>query len=73
MCGVVAVGSEGIGGVQSIVSFTFEVVPLEVLDKIVETAIVVFGGGLFLAGLSVHITTITPEQSYRGDCSFQMI
>lgn len=58
---VVAVGSEGIGGMESIVSFAFEVVSLEVFDKIIETAIVVFGGGLFLAGLSVHITTITPH------------
>lgn len=67
MCGVVAVGSEGVGGVHSIVSFAFEVVSFEVFDEIIETAIVVFGRGLFLAGLSVHITTITPHPSYRED------
>jgi hypothetical protein len=56
--GVVAVGAEGVRRVQAIVALAFQVVPLQVFDEVVQAAVVVLPR-LFLAGLPVHLTTIT--------------
>ena len=52
-----AIGGEWIWRKNAVMSLTFEVVFLDVLDEIVKTAIVVLGSR-FLTSLSVHITTI---------------
>ena len=52
-----AIGGEWIWRKNAVMSLTFEVVFLDVLDEIFKTAIVVLGSR-FLTGLSVHITTI---------------
>ena len=59
---VVAIGSEWIWGDKSIISFAFEIIPLEMFNEIIETAIMMFIR-LFFAGLSEHITTINDVQN----------
>lgn len=54
---VVAIGSERIGRHHAVVSLALEIVTLEVLDEIIEAAVVVLTR-LLLASLSQHITTI---------------
>jgi hypothetical protein len=71
MGGVVAIGAKRVWGVQSIVSFTLEVIFLDIFNEIIETALVVFAC-LFFACLSMHITTITSNLDYNSKGNSKM-
>ena len=63
MCCILTVRSKLIGRQQPVISLAFEIVFLDVFEKVIETSVVMFMG-LFFAGLSVHNDYIKPIYFY---------